>query len=87
MNGQDFQLQGVELIENTPEEIRDAAIEMLERIEGTWRSQENDDSLQSQFWELFPNDALDAYSGNRLHGEIRARYGAAFLRDNPEWLQ
>ncbi len=87
MNGQDFQLQGVELIENTAEEIRDIAVEMATRIDGSWLQHEDDASLQQRFWEIFPTNSVDSYAGNRLHGEIRARFGAAFLRNNREWLQ
>ena len=87
MDAQHFQLQGVELIENTSEEIRDVAMEMAERIDGAWNPHADDESLQQRFWELYPTNALDSYSGNQLHGEIRARFGAIFLRNNLEWLQ
>ena len=87
MNAQDFHLHGVSLIENTPEEIRDIAVEMATRIDGSWHPHEDDASLQQRFWELFPTNALDSYSGNRLHGEIHAHFGAVFLRNNLEWLQ
>ena len=83
----DYESKGINLIENTPEEIRDVAIEMAERLAGTWQAHPNDEALQRRFWEIFPTDAVDAYKGKPLHGEIRARFGAAFLRNNPEWLQ
>jgi putative glycosyltransferase (TIGR04372 family) len=83
----DYETKGVDLIENTPEEVRDVAIEMAERLTDTWQAHPEDESLQQRFWEIFPTDAVDAGKGNPLHGEIRARYGAAFLRNNPEWLK
>jgi putative glycosyltransferase (TIGR04372 family) len=82
-----FETKGVDLIENTPEEIRDVAIEMAERLNGTWQVHPGDDALQQRFWEIFPTDAVDDHKGNPLHGEIRARFGATFLRNNPEWLK
>ena len=83
----DYASQGVELIENTPKEIRDVVIEMAERLNGTWQPHDDDDVLQKRFWEIFPADVLEATNKRPLHGEIRARFGAAFLRNNREWLQ
>jgi putative glycosyltransferase (TIGR04372 family) len=83
----DYASKGVELIENTSGEIRDVVIEMAERLNGTWQPHEDDEALQGRFWEIFPTDAVDAYQGRPLHGEIRARFGAHFLRNNRDWLQ
>ena len=82
----DYSAKNIALIDNTPEEIRDLVIEMAERLEGSFQPRPEDEALQSKFWEIFPSDAVDV-NGVRLHGEIRARYGAAFLRNNPEWLE
>jgi hypothetical protein len=87
MHTSDYESKDVDLIENTPEEIRDVAIEMAERIAGTWQAHPEDEALQQRFWEIFPTNAVDAYEVKPLHGEIRARFGAAYLRNNPEWLQ
>jgi putative glycosyltransferase (TIGR04372 family) len=83
----DYESKGVYLIENTPEEIRDVVIEMVERLRGTWQPQKDDEALQRRFWEIFPTDAVDAYQGRPLHAEIRARFGAVFLRNNRSWLE
>lgn len=82
----DYQSKGVDLIENTPEEIRDVVIEMVERLEGVWQPDEADESLQRKFWEIFPVNAV-GHDGVPLHGEIRSRYGANFLRKNRWWLE
>jgi len=82
----DYESKGIQHIENTCEEVRDVAIEMAERLRGTWQPQEGDEALQRRFWEIFPADAKTA-SGKPLHGEIHARIGAAFLRTNQVWLQ
>ena len=81
----DYNTKGVDIIENTPEEIRDVAIEMAEHLEGTWQAQPDDEALQKRFWEIFPTDAVDT-NGVPLHGEIRSRFGKDFLRNNKEWL-
>jgi putative glycosyltransferase (TIGR04372 family) len=82
----DYEIEGIKLIENNPGEIRDVVSEMVERLNGTWQPHEDDEALQRRFWEIFPTDAADAYQGRPLHGEIRARFGAHFLRNNRWWL-
>lgn len=82
----DYASRGIELIENTPEEIRDVVIEMAERLNGTWRPHEDDETLQREFWKIFPTDAVND-RGVPIHGEIRIRYGAGFLRQNRRWLK
>ncbi|MEJ7692841.1 TIGR04372 family glycosyltransferase [Daejeonella sp.] len=82
----EYQSEGIELLENTPEEILDVVTEMVERINSTWQSQEEDEDLQKKFWEIFPTEAVDE-RGIPLHGKIRGRYGAHFLRNNKTWLQ
>jgi hypothetical protein len=87
MHSSDYESKGVYLLENTPEEIRDVAIEMAERLNGTWQEHPEDEALQQRFLELFPTDALDASNGKPLHGEIHSRFSATFLRNNREWLK
>jgi putative glycosyltransferase (TIGR04372 family) len=79
---QQYEQIGVELIENTSEEIRDAAIEMDERLKGTWQTTEEDEELQRRFWKIFGK-----YADPELHGEFRARIGANFLRQNRYLLE
>ena len=83
----DYESKDVHLVVNTPEEIRDVVVEMAERLAGTWQPHPDDEALQRRFWEIFPTDAVDVFQRRPLHGEIRARFGAAFLRDHREWLQ
>ena len=87
MSASDYKMNGVDVIENTPEEIRDLVIEMVERLNGTWLTDADDIALQQRFWEIFPTDVVDVYEGRRLHGEIRGRFGANYLRNNQEFLQ
>ncbi|WP_397600052.1 TIGR04372 family glycosyltransferase [Silvanigrella sp.] len=86
LTSKQYESKDIELIENTPEEIRDAAIEMHERLNGTWVEQSNDEMLQKKFWEIYPVDATDE-NGIRLHGNILSRYSTLFLRNNQDWLE
>lgn len=70
---------GIELIENTPEEIKDLAVEMDERLRGVWNTTKEDEELQAVFWSLFKK--------SKLHGIIKSRIGASFLRNNKELLK
>ena len=72
---------GVELIENTPEEITALAVEVDERLKGLWQTSEEDEKLQHRFWKIFRKHA-----NPKLHGIYRTRIGADFLRQNLEWL-
>ncbi len=70
---------GLEIIENTPEENTGLAVEMDERLKGRWVTTKEDEELQQRFWEIFPK--------SELHGEIKSRIGAEFLRQNRELLE
>ena len=87
MTSKEYESCGVELIENTPEEICDVVFEMLERLDGNWKGENEDASLQQSFWDIFPIDAVDELIGNPLHGEIRSLFGSIFLRSNPLLLK
>ena len=76
---QKFEQAGISLIENSPEEVAVLAIEMDDRLKGTWKSTEEDEKLQERFWRLFPK--------SELHGEIFSRIGTEFLRQNQELLK
>jgi len=73
-----FQNIGVDLIENTPEELLAVAVEMDERLKETWQITKEDKELQERFWSLF--DLTDP------NEDFRPRLGAEFLRHNPELL-
>jgi putative glycosyltransferase (TIGR04372 family) len=83
----DYKSHNIRLVENTPEEICDVVIEMTERMNKSWLPNSIDDTLQNQFLDIFPLDAMNKDNGKPQHGEIRSRIGAQFLRDNRKWLQ
>ena len=76
-SGFEFKKRGIEVVENTQEEILAATLEMEERLLGTWVTKKEDEELQKQFWSLFPKDMLKSPG---------CRIGAQFLRDNREML-
>ena len=72
-----FDSLNLEVIENTPEEIRDVTIEMDERLNGTWETTKEDVELQERFWALFGPDKIKSPD---------LRIGTKFLRQNKELL-
>ncbi len=82
---QAFVAANVELIPNSAEEIRDVAMEMWDRVHGSWIEHPDDHDLQERFWRAYRTDGVQA-DGVPLHGELNMRYGAQFLRDNPWWV-
>ena len=69
---------GIETMQNTPEEICDVVDEMEKRLDGSWQDNADDDELQRRFWSYFET--------SDLHGVIRSRIGAKFLRENEDLL-
>jgi len=74
-----YEQAGIELIENSPEEIKALAVEMDERLKGTWQSTEEDEQLQQRFWSFF--------KPGELNGVYLSRIGAEFLRQNRQMLE
>ena len=69
---------GVELLENTPDEIEAVATEMDDRLRGIWNVSEEDEELQRRFGALFEKGKSEyAYP---------SRIGTLFLRQNRELL-
>lgn len=75
---EEYENMGIELIENTPEEIFDVVDEQLQRLSGTWKTTQEDEEFQNKFWSYF--------EASELHGVIRSRIGTKFLRQNQELL-
>ena len=75
------------LEENSPEEIRDIVIEMDERLNGNWKETKEDLLLQKKFWSIFNNNIKKLNLEKPLHGKIKSKFGAKFLRENENWIK
>lgn len=73
-----FTDEGVDLVENSADEILQVALEMNARLDKTWVPNPEDEELQKRFWSLFPK-------GHIMYGNP-CRIGAQFLRDNRHLL-
>jgi len=72
-----FSDQGLEIIENSSDEIRSVSIEMDERLNKTWINNPEDEELQKRFWSIFGPEKLKSPN---------LRIGAEFLRNNIDLL-
>lgn len=70
---------GIEVIENSPEEITALAIEMDERLKGRWQTTKEDEELQRRFWSHF--------KPSELNQVFLSHIGAEFLRQNCKMLE
>ncbi len=74
VNTEQFDEAGVEFLDAPPEVIRDAALEMADRVEGIWRDTPEDEQRQAAFWRLLRNHPLH----RRIVGLISTTYLRAF---------
>lgn len=76
---QDYVKAGVEVVQNTPEEILAVVQEMIDRLDGAWRTTEQEEDLRRSFRAIFP-------AGHPCR-DHPARIGTTFLRENAELLR
>ncbi len=77
---------GIEIEFNSPEEIKDVVIEMVERLEGVWKENPEDISLQKSFFKLFEKNLI-LHNKRKFMGEFRIKQSSKFLKNNGWWLQ
>jgi hypothetical protein len=60
---------------------------MDERLNGNWNETEEDLLLQKKFWSIFIENMKRLNLKQPMHGKIRAKFSAKFLRDNQNWIR
>ena len=84
---EELELNEIELKENSSEEIRDLVIEMDDRLNGNWNKNKEDLLLQEKFWMVWKKNIKRLNINVPMHGEIKARIGAKYLRGNQDWIK
>jgi len=74
-----YKSQGIDIVDNTPEEITALVVEMDKRINGSWETSDEDEKLQERFQSLFTTERLE-------EGFSLSRIGMEFLRQNRNLL-
>ena len=75
MAAEQFEEAGITLVDNTPAEITEVAMEMATRLEHNM----DDTAHQAHFWDAYPR-SNSTYNDRPLHGKINMRIGREFLR-------
>ena len=76
---EDYDQEDLVPVENTSQEIIALAVEMHERLQGTWKETKEDRDLQEKFRSLF--------EFSDIQYKMPCRVGAAFLRENKFMLE
>ena len=99
MDSKVFEEKGIELVDNTPEEIRDVVIEMAENLEFKIQPNSEDEELQKTFRSLLalnnkrfiPSGAdpksIKIREHAHFYGPIKLRHSTKFLKNNRDWLR
>jgi putative glycosyltransferase (TIGR04372 family) len=82
MNSYELESFGVKLIDNSPDEIRDVVIQMVEQLENPHKTDHGYDYLMGKFIKNYPLDIVHPINKKILHGEFRAKIGKSFLEKN-----
>ena len=85
MSTSDYESKDVQLIDNSPEEIYDVVMEMVQRLENTWCEDQTHEMVQKKFWEIYQILTFKS-TNNSFHGELRSRIGTEFLNQNINYL-
>ena len=78
-----LEAEGLALLDNSEQEVLDVVSEMEARIDLEWEDKQEQIEAQKIYWARF----LDCIGeeGRKIHGEIRARIGSAFLLKHQDW--
>jgi len=88
-----FEEKGIELIDNSPNEIKDLALEMAENVESKKTLNFEDQKLQKTFKDLFASNIkhtdppMHKKLINLANVPIKSSFSTKFLRENRNWLK
>jgi putative glycosyltransferase (TIGR04372 family) len=77
---EDYNIAGIEVVENTPDEIVALVLEVRSRQTGVWLETDDRKDLQERFWSLWP---LEFLQGKTIDVSI----GTEFLQENEALLE
>ena len=77
----DYELANIQLVENTPIDLKNAAIDMLNFLSNKLQ----DETLNLKFWNNYPSNLKNS-EGKRIHGKINSKLSQSFLLNNDHWL-
>ena len=72
--------ENIEMIDCTEQELADASMEMIDRIDNKWTDNEEIKKLQSLFKNHDWSKLVYPHNGEQLHSNIKAIYSSNFLK-------
>ena len=88
--GEEFVNNGVQVINNTADDIDDVTMEMDHRLNGTWQPDPEDDALQERLLETFPRSELNQVLNARIRGvileQLRASLELSLFGKGGAWI-
>ena len=86
LDSKNYENKGINLIENSPEEIKEATKEMLKLMQNNFSRDPTQEFLELKFWNIFNNKIKD-YGFKDLHASsFKAHIGENFLKNNMNFL-
>ena len=73
---------GIDLIDNSSDEITKTVLELELKVTGAWKPMEEDEVFQSRFWEMLQTWKMFS----KLHGKTPSKMSDRFLRENHTWF-
>ena len=78
----DFELQDIELVENSEEEINSLVLEMHNQLNGKESISKEEKKMQDIFWKQYKSNIYKRKEYKSLHGSFKAKLGNKFLLNN-----
>jgi putative glycosyltransferase (TIGR04372 family) len=86
LDSKNYENKGIILIENSPEEIKEATKEMLKLMQNNFSRDPTQEFLELKFWNIF-NNKIKNYGPKDLHTRsFKAHIGENFLKNNMNFL-
>ena len=78
--------ENIEMIDCSEQELADASMEMIDRIDNKWTDTKEIKELQSLFKNHDWSKLVYPHNGEQLHTNVKANYSSNFLLNNKDWL-
>jgi putative glycosyltransferase (TIGR04372 family) len=81
-----YQDKEIDLVENTPEELKNVVIEMIEYIKLNFNQISSEKIIINRFLDLYSELNHRFNSEIVLHGKFKSRFSISYLKNNKNWI-
>jgi putative glycosyltransferase (TIGR04372 family) len=86
LNSKIYEKNGIKLIENSPQEISDAVLELDDLINNKYFYDKDKENNNKLFWNIYEKNLIK-HGLRNLHGKLLGRYSSNFLINNQLFLK